>query len=857
MKRGLKLGLFLGVVLISLWCVSSVSATDYYVNATTGNDSLAGTSPAAAWKTISEINGRGFSPGDNIYFERGQTWREKLMVSSSGSSGSPITFGAYGSGNAPKLLGSNTKNNTGDWTDEGANIWYASSTIRIEKIVFDGESSQSTRVANKIDLDTQGETWWDAGNGRIYLYSTSNPATFYNGDVECCRYQAIIQAIDKSYLVFQDLDLLYSSADGFYCNKVAGSPTDIIIDGCTVKHTGNSLSEWSGSGIHIVEVDNATVQNCTISYTCDGIYLVYDSSGKTVIVHNNTVSYTINGPHPAGIAFGSNNADPIEFSNSKVSYNDVSYFNGKGITLSHASYMTVEYNIVHDGDVNPEGYCIGIHSGAENQHNNVIRYNIVHTLAGAAGEWAGSVGIGTRFSHHDKIYYNIVYDLKKGIVVDPLKSYGQGGYQEIYNNVGNCSQYGIRVHNGIDADNKFYMTIQNNIFSGTTDDFYVNDYVVINGGYNCLVNDASVGVGTGSTYTNTNNSDLYETDPLFVNASNNDFHLQASSPCIDVGIDVGLTQDYAGISVPLGSGPDIGAYEYDAVAPTIIFSCFPTSVTTGETITCLCSATDSGDSSPSVSYTINPLTSSIGTYITTCTALDDFGNSASSNISYTVSSTGDGGGTVTPTIQETYSGLNIIPGVTTRMKDFDSEFGIKQIQIEVNNEAQNVKITVKKYDDKPANVSVEKSGKVYKYLEIETENLEDKLNISVITIQVEKNWTSENNVEKENMSMFKFNESYELWNELETVYTEENETYYYYDIELDSFSYFAIAEKVVEEPDVGEEVGIREKIREIMKSYWFWVVVALVIIMIIIILIIRYKKMHYLGSNYKTTKSYT
>ncbi len=203
---------------------------------------------------------------------------------------------------------------------------------------------------------------------------------------------------------------------------------------------------------------------------------------------------------------------------------------------------------------------------------------------------------------------------------------------------------------------------------------------------------------------------------------------------------------------------------------------------------------------------------------------------------------GDGGrGTVTPTIQETYSGLNIIPGVASIMKDFDLGTGIKQIQIEVNNKAQNVKITIKKYDDKPANVSVEKSGKVYKYLEIETENLEDELNRSIITIQVEKNWTFENNVEKEDIAMFKFNESYGVWDELIINYTEEDETYYYYDVELDSLSYFAIA------ADVSEGVGIREKIREIgnkfikfIKSYWLWVVVALIVV-IIIILIIVYK----------------
>jgi len=87
----------------------------------------------------------------------------------------------------------------------------------------------------------------------------------------------------------------------------------------------------------------------------------------------------------------------------------------------------------------------------------------------------------------------------------------------------------------------------------------------------------------------------------------------------------------------------------DTSSPSISFSCDSTNVNAGEIITCSCSAIDNTDSSPDVSYTINPLTSNTGTYTTTCTTSDDSGNFGSFSIEYIVSqggggSVGSGGG---------------------------------------------------------------------------------------------------------------------------------------------------------------------------------------------------------------------
>ena len=46
-----------------------------------------------------------------------------------------------------------------------------------------------------------------------------------------------------------------------------------------------------------------------------------------------------------------------------------------------------------------------------------------------------------------------------------------------------------------------------------------------------------------------------------------DYRLLSSSPAINAGVDVGLTSDYRGKPVPIGSAPDIGAYEFSPGDP--------------------------------------------------------------------------------------------------------------------------------------------------------------------------------------------------------------------------------------------------------------------------------------------------
>ena len=77
------------------------SGKTYYIDNLNSQDENLGTSPAAAWKTISKVNTVIFQPGDKILFKAGGSWTKQLRPQGSGASGNPIVIGQYGSGNRP------------------------------------------------------------------------------------------------------------------------------------------------------------------------------------------------------------------------------------------------------------------------------------------------------------------------------------------------------------------------------------------------------------------------------------------------------------------------------------------------------------------------------------------------------------------------------------------------------------------------------------------------------------------------------------------------------------------------------------------------------------------------------------
>ncbi len=247
-------------------CALPVRAATYYVDAGRGRDSNDGLSPAAAWRTLDRVNDASLKPGDTVLFKRGETWRGRLNVKS-GKEGARVTYGAYGKGPKPLLLGSVNKSAASDWASEGGNIWVTpiEEKMDVGNIIFNHEQSVGVKKWDEEELHTQGDFWYDEQNAVLKLYSVGNPGARYR-DIECAltrRHAAIIVVDNAGYVVIEDLALKYGGSHGI---SIVNSH-HIIIRGCelswigggdqyggdaTVRY-GNAIEFWAANHDCLVE----------------------------------------------------------------------------------------------------------------------------------------------------------------------------------------------------------------------------------------------------------------------------------------------------------------------------------------------------------------------------------------------------------------------------------------------------------------------------------------------------------------------------------------------------------------------------------------------------------------------------
>jgi parallel beta-helix repeat protein len=145
-KKALHYLLLLSFVVLGF----TANANTYYIS-NDGNDSNSGTDASSPWQTLNKLNSVSLSAGDNILFRRGDTFYGKIILNiQSASSSTPITYGAYGSGNKPIITGFTSVTS---WTNKGGNIWESTNAVStlttMAQVVINGQSVPMGKFPNE------------------------------------------------------------------------------------------------------------------------------------------------------------------------------------------------------------------------------------------------------------------------------------------------------------------------------------------------------------------------------------------------------------------------------------------------------------------------------------------------------------------------------------------------------------------------------------------------------------------------------------------------------------------------------------------------------------------------------------
>ncbi len=230
------------------------TARTYYVDAAGGDDGWDGLKPETAWRSLAKVNHAPIGPGDKVLFRRGQAWRGQL-VPRSGEAGGALTYGAFGEGPKPMLLGSVSADRLEDWQEAGEGIWATPAPrlhpsdppVDVGNIIFDHGKSAGVKKWREEDLRDEGDFCYDAKSWRVVLRSGGHPVQRHSS-IELALRRHIIDQSGRGHVTYENLDLRYGAAHG-----IGGASTHhITVRGCDVS--------WIGGGHQMTRPDGRPVR---------------------------------------------------------------------------------------------------------------------------------------------------------------------------------------------------------------------------------------------------------------------------------------------------------------------------------------------------------------------------------------------------------------------------------------------------------------------------------------------------------------------------------------------------------------------------------------------------------------------
>lgn len=578
---------------------NSYAATNYYLDATNGNNSYSGTSLEipmectsnciGPWKTKDAIDKfsdpldplyvGGFEPGDNILFKKGENFifTKGLTFQDSGERTKPITFSSYGEGDKPVLEMSGwpivgylwTNDKDGDGHDDEDGIWFYSYSGQVVAGFWEDG------IHLKHDSDPalpNGQFHWDKGNG-IY-YKPPYPSTPDDHELYKTGAGYGIAIENLKNLVFSDLH--FKTGPHAIGGTAKDSPIEnILIENCQFDNLHSPIYLASRNGN---ENRSITITNNVFNSQFRAVAIVAASNGPeqnyNIDINNNTITdLDANGNY---LLF-------VKKAGTAPDHEALSIQNIMNSSITDNTIISNPDNIIKDSS---DGAGISMWTNALSTfNNNIIARNTISKVA---------VGI-TLFSSNtynshigNRVYQNIIYDCTHDDSMASSSSVGafrlsgddSPGSNLVYNNtIANCGtsfylfvSEGFTIVNNlsispIDRHIWYYGNIGANKIPIMDNNLYFHhqDNMQFRHGGGVTADISFDNSDGNNGWQELSNQDVnsfvaYPSTPIVIDEENKDFHLTSESLAIDAGVKLGTRTDFDGNRIK--KYPDIGAYEY-------------------------------------------------------------------------------------------------------------------------------------------------------------------------------------------------------------------------------------------------------------------------------------------------------
>jgi hypothetical protein len=408
--------------------VFSFAQSTYYLDATTGDDTNIGDTPANAWKSLNKISQTNLGPGDQVLFKSDEQFNGHFIVNGSGSLSHPIIISSYGNGAKPILTGEVGSSGGGDYRE----AVYVNNN---DNIIFDGLEIQNERLHSRTGID-------DKDSYGIHIHNTGNQImrnfTFRNMIFQnVYAVEPILEPENFNGLEVAGLRFFSSWNSEDHPKNIQ----DVLVENCCftdLQRFGVHVKHGGGHGNNDISRNKNFVFRNNHFFRTGGTCIL-PSRTYNCLIENNIFEYPGDDSDPRMPNRGSS-VWTWRSINTVIQYNQClhvrGYLDSHGIHIDHENENTfVQYNYMQDC----EGGFVEILGG---NVNAVYRFNVsVNDGWRENPGWVNSnhtiwinentPGGNIHYSNENYIYNNTIvmnYDYSTAIDVVATKTY-------IFNNI--------------------------------------------------------------------------------------------------------------------------------------------------------------------------------------------------------------------------------------------------------------------------------------------------------------------------------------------------------------------------------------------------------------------------------------